>query len=247
MKFNMNIVPNKIDHLKEIADVKDVFLKTEIEILLNNWCVQQINQEYIFFKHFNSNRKGVIYQLILSGNEYDGIYELEVFGHDLKFKNVFKKEINDLMIEVKTNGNYDLARFNKKSYTFTVDRNITGDESFKIEIRKYLQQLSKIDIVEVIGLDNSIIQFDQQELGEIKFRGKLHNLLKKSINDIQKINFCKKKKQYYISKLDLGEEAFKKELFKRNMITPEEYEIYTTGDRNENAKLFSELRKIEII
>jgi len=29
----------------------------------------------LFFKHFVSNKKGLIYQLILSGNDYDGIYE----------------------------------------------------------------------------------------------------------------------------------------------------------------------------
>ena len=67
------------------------------------------------------------------------------------------------------------------------------------------------------------------------------------MNDIKIINFHRKSRQYYVSKLDLGEEAFKNELFKRKMITPEEYIKYTTNESSNNQKLFKSLIKIEII
>lgn len=247
MELSLDFIPKKVNHTRKIADIKDIFLKTEIEILLNNWCVQKLNEEYVFFKHFNSNRKGVIHQLILSGNEYDGVYELEIFGRNLKIKNIYDKELNDIVMKIETLGNYDLAKFDKRGYTYTVDKNIIGNENFNNEIQKYISQLSKIDIIEIFLNDKKKVKFDQNELGEIKFRNEFHKYLKNHLKNIKKINFSKKKKQYYISKLDLGEEEFKKELFRRNMVTPEEYELFTSQNKKQNSLLFNKLRKIEII
>jgi len=241
----IDLIPPKAEHTKIVANIKNVYLKAKIEILLNNWCVQKTNNEYIFFKHFN-NRKGVINQLILSGNDYDGIYELEIFGHNLKIHNVFDKTINDLVIKIESSSNYALATFNKKNDKITVLRKNHGEESFWNEITHYISRLSTFDIINII-LENETITIDQQQLGELKFRKKTYECLKKYREQINNIQFIQKKKNYYISRLDLGEEGFKNELLKRKLITPEEYNLFTTQNKDICSKIYKQMKKIEIL
>lgn len=241
-----NLIPPKAQHTKIVANIKDVYLKAKIEILLNNWCVQKTNNEYVFFKHFNSNRKGVINQLIFSGNDYDGIYEFEIFGHDLKMQNVFDKSINDLVIKIESLSNYDLAIFNKKNNKITVSRKNHTDESFWQEIAKHVSRLSTFDIINII-LEDETVTIDQQQLGELKFRKKTHEYLKQYREQIKTVQFIQKKKQYFISRLDLGEEEFKNELFKRKLITPEEYNLFTTQNKDICSKVYKNMKKIEIL
>jgi len=242
----LDLIPPKAQHTKIVANIKDIYLKTKIEVLLNNWCVQKTNNEYIFFKHFNSNRKGVINQLILSGNDYDGIYEFEIFGHDLKMHNIFDKSINDLVIKIDSASNYDLATFNKRNNKITIFKRNHTDESFWHEISKYVSRLSAFDIINII-LDGEIIIVDQQQLGELKFRKKTHEYFRQYKEQIKSIQFIQKKKQYYISRLDLGEEGFKNELFKRNLITHEEYNLFTTQNKDICSKVYKNMKKIEIL
>jgi hypothetical protein len=247
MTFNcIDLIPPKTQHTKIVANIKDVYLKAKIEVLLNNWCVQKTNNEYVFFKHFNSNRKGVINQLILSGNDYDGIYELEIFGHNLKMHNVFDKTINDLVIKIESSSNYDLATFNKKNNKITILRRNHTEESFWNEIARYISRLSIFDIINIV-LENETVAIDQQQLGELKFRKKTHEYLKKYKEQIKSVQFVQKKKHYYISRLDLGEEGFRNELLKRNLITNEEYNIFTTQNKDICSKIYKHMKKIEIL
>lgn len=240
------MIPPKTQHTKVVANIKNVYLKAKLEVLLNNWCVQKTNNEYIFFKHFNSNRKGVINQLILSGNDYDGIYELEIFGHNLKMHNVFDKTINDLVIKVESSSNYDLAVFNKKNDRITVIKKNHGEESFWNEITHYISRLSTFDIINIV-LENETITIDQQQLGELKFRKRTYESLKKYKKQIKGIQFVQKKKHYYISRLDLGDEGFKNELLKRKLVTSEEYDLFTTQNKNICEKIYKHMKKIEIV
>lgn len=242
----IDLIPPKAEHTKIVANIKDIYLKAKIETLLNNWCVQKTNNEYIFFKHFNSDRKGVINQLILSGNDYDGIYELEIFGHNLKMYNVFNETINDLVIKVESSSNYDLATFNKKSDKIAVLRKNHTEESFWKEVAQHISHLSIFDTIN-IALENETITIDQQQLGELKFRKKTYECLKKYREQIKNIQFIQKKKNYYISRLDLGEEGFKNELLKRKLITHEEYNLFTTQNKDICSKIYKQMKKIEIL
>lgn len=246
MKANyINIIPPKANHDKVIANVKNIYLKTKLEILLNNWCVQKINNEYIFFKHFNSNRKGVINQLILSGNDYDGIYEFEIFGHNLKMSTVFDKTINDLVMKVESCSNYDLAVFNKKKNRIIISKKNLSEEDFWKEIKKQLSRLSIFDIV-VVNYDNADVIIDQHQLGELKYRKKTYEALKDK-EKVKEVQFIQKKKPYYISRLDLGEEEFKRELIQRKLITPEEYDLFTSQNPEICSVIYKNLKKVEII
>lgn len=238
-------IPKKEEHIKSISDVKDVFLKTEVEILLNNWCVQKTNEDYIFFKHFKTERKGVVYQLILSGNEFDGLYEMEVFGKNLKFKNIYDKSINDMVLKVETNSNYDLATFDKKGFNVSLDK--SKNSNFESALKSNLCEMSKIDIIEIETSGGGKVKFEQNELGEIKFRSLMNKFLKKNIDEIEKIHITRKKRPFHISRLDLGEKAFKEELFNRNFITNEEYDQFANGNQSLYSKLFENFKKVEII
>lgn len=241
-----NLIPPKAQHTKIVANVKDVYLKAKIEILLNNWCVQKTNNEYVFFKHFNSNRKGVINQLILSGNDYDGIYEFEIFGHNLIMKNVFDESINDLVIKIESSSNYDLAIFNKRNNKTTVSKKNHTQESFWKEIAQQLSRLSTFDIV-TISYEDKTVTIDQQQLGELKFRKRVYEEIKLHKAEIQTVQFIQKRKQYSISRLDLGEEDFKNELFKRKLITPEEYRLFTAQNKDICSKVYKNMKKVEIL
>lgn len=238
-----NQIPEKLEHNKVVANIKNVYTKTKMEILLNNWCVEKTNNEYIFYKHFNSDKKGVIHQLILSGGDYDGIYEFEVFGHDLSFENVYDQNSNDLVMKINSLSNYDLAEFNKKGYKFTVDKlNKTKDE-FMADVTKYLSKLSRFDVVEV-KKDSKVIELNQQQLGEVKFRKRIYEFLKDNIDGIK---FIQKKKQYCISKIDLGEKDFKEEIINMGLVTEEEYNTYTSQRKDLCSKLYSEMKKVAIV
>lgn len=243
--LNLNLIPPKAHHTKVVANVKDVYLKAKLEILLNNWCVQKTNNEYVFFKHFNSNRKGVINQLILSGNDYDGIYEFEIFGHDLRMQNIYDKTINDLVMKIESCSNYDLAAFNKKKNVITVSKKTHSEESFWKEVSKQLARLSAFDII-IVSYSNEKVVIDQQQHGELKYRKKTHEALKNKL-DIQDVQFIQKRKQYYISRLDLGEEDFRNELIKRNLITPEEYSLFTTQNQDICSEFYRNMKKVEIL
>lgn len=239
------MIPKKVEHIKSISDIKDVFLKTEIEILLNNWCVQKTNDDYIFFKHFETSRKGVVYQLILSGNEYDGLYEMEVFGKHLKFKNAFDRSLNEMILKIETNGNYDLATFDKVGFNLTLDK--TKEFNFKEKVKSNLNEMSKIDIIEIETVSGQKIKFEQKEIGEIKFRTGINKILKKSFEEIEKIHIFKKKRPFHISRIDLGEHGFKEELIKRKFITLEEYEKFTSSNISTCTQFFENFKKVEII
>lgn len=244
-KNYLDIIPPKAHHTKVVANVKDVYLKAKLEILLNNWCVQKTNSEYVFFKHFNSNRKGVINQLILSGNDYDGIYEFEIFGHDLKMISIFDKNINDLVMKIESCSNYDLAVFNKKKTCITVSKKALDEDSFWKEVAKQLSRLSSFDIV-IVSYGEEKKTFDQQQLGELKYRRKTQEALKDR-SKVQDVKFIQKRKQYCISRLDLGEEGFRNELIKRKLVTPEEYSLFTAQDEDICSAMYKNLKKVEIL
>ena len=246
MQTNTVLIPEKMEHHKEVANIKDSFLKTKIEVLLNNWCVQRTNNEFVFFKHFNSSRKGVINQLILSGNDFDGIYEFEIFGHDLKIQNVFNKEIKDLVIKIDSHSNYDLAVFNNKNNKLIYSKKNQTEESFWNEIAQPFSRLSTFDIV-YIQVNDKVHTFDQQVLGELKFRKKINELIRFEKKNIQTIQFIQKKKQFYISRFDLGDEAFKNELLSRNLISEAEYQMFTSKNREKCMNVYKNMKKIEIL
>lgn len=237
-------IPSKIEHNSKVSNIKDAYLKSKLEFLLNNWCAQKLNDDVVFFKHFNSNKRGVIYQLILSGNEYDGLYEFQVFGHDLTFDNLVLN--NEVIMKIDTFSNFDLAEFEKTDVITTINFN-EGISKFDSKIRPFLNKLSTYDIVTFTFKDGETIELNQRQLKETKFRKEFSNILKLQKFNINKIDFMEKRKVIVISKMDLGEREFKNQLLQLNLVTEEEYNLYTKKNIREKLNLYSEHKKVQII
>lgn len=241
----LSMLPEKTSHTNVVKEMKTTYLKNKVNILLNNWCVQKINNEYTFFKHIQSDRKGVIHQVILSGNEYDGVYELEIFGHGLTFEN--KVVDREAIMKINTNSNYDLAQFTKESHCETLEMRDNDINVFKEEFLKYNAKLSSYDVLKIYLKNKETITLNKKQIGEIRLKKQLRTLLRDNIIDIDKIKFYQKKRDLYLYREELGSIQFKEELIAKGYVTEEEYDLYTTQKEEICKNLYKSLKKVEII
>lgn len=240
--MTLSAVREKINEERGQTNIKDNILNSKLSVLINNICFQKLDNTYIFFKHFASKKKGIIYQLLLSGNDYDGIYEFNVFGHNVKFRNIITEE-GSTIFKIETTSNFDLAEFDVKDETTTI---IKKDElQFKREVNSCIKKISLYDII-LIHLEDDVIKLNNNFLGETRTKKQIREILKNS-DDILKIDFIEKKKKHFISRYDLGEEEFKKQLIELNLISEEEYKLFTNFNDELNKNLETKFKKVEII
>lgn len=242
MKLKTNI-PEKAIHRKELSEIKDLFVKSRIEMLLDSWCIQKMGEdEYLFFKHIISPRKSVLYQLVLSGGDDDGIYEFELVNKNLSFETI--EVDNKSILKVNTISNYDLAGFDKSEFNKKL---FLDNEDDRVTLKKYLRELSSFDSIILEKYDGLNIELKQKPMGEIKFKKKIAYYFKYELKTIKTITFKRKKSYKYISRLDLGSKNFKEELIKRGFVTEEEYEMYTKASLNQRKKYYDSLKRVEIV
>lgn len=87
----------------------NVIKKAILNAIIDKWYGEkQEDGEILFYKHLKCDKQNKIYQIILSGTEYDGIYELYIT------KSQFKGTINGNEIIISNNGNLDYALFKGK-------------------------------------------------------------------------------------------------------------------------------------
>ena len=82
---------------------------TILNTLEKNWFTSIEGGDIFFYKHVEINKKNKILHIILSGTEYDGIYEL--FTIPSQFDG---KVINNGNLVIKTKNNFDYALFKGK-------------------------------------------------------------------------------------------------------------------------------------
>ena len=95
-----------IEKGKEVLNLKDKVKLQLAGFLLDRWCMAtSTDGDEYFIKHIRSEKANVLYQIILGGSDWDGVYTL-----------VFKKcpiavdfEENGLIVD--SEGNYDVALF----------------------------------------------------------------------------------------------------------------------------------------
>lgn len=238
--MGLNAVREKINEVREETNIKDANLRKKLEGIMNNVCIQKLdNEHFVFFKHFASKKKGIIYQLILSGDHYDGIYEFKIFGHDLQFVSRVGKPL-----KIKTKSNFDLAEFDVKNIITTITK--TNDIQFNQDLKKIQSSISNYDTI-IFYLNDEEININNGLQGEVKTKRQIREILRTKSNKILKVDFIEKKKKHYISRYDLGEREFKSQLFELDLVSPEEYELYTKF----NSKLYKEyqgkFKEVEII
>lgn len=79
--------------------------KDLIELMTNHWFAEKIFDDVVFYKHVVSKKRSSIYQVVLSGTSYDGVYELNVGDRfNWKIKNTDEINISSL-------GSLDCALF----------------------------------------------------------------------------------------------------------------------------------------
>lgn len=96
---------------RAFLNLKDETKKQLFEILIDRWMLYRIGQDVAYIKHVLSGRANVLYQIILSGKHWDGVYEfalkgkkIETAGYTIGNKNI---------LSIKSRGNYGLAVFGK--------------------------------------------------------------------------------------------------------------------------------------
>lgn len=102
-----------------ILDIKDPQKIVLATYLLNRWVSYEVNGDIFYIKHVKSPKKNVLYQIIISGDDTDGIYEMQFKGTKIKLS-----KIKDVL-KIESNGNYELAQFKgpDKQY-YSISRNL---------------------------------------------------------------------------------------------------------------------------
>lgn len=236
-------VLSKINEDRSETNIKDAKLRKKLELLMNNVCVQKLEEnKYTFFKYFAGKQKGVLYCLLLTGDELDGIYEFKVFGHDLKFENV----VTDCGVVTKIHSvsNYNLAEFDVKNVTTKIKKE--NELIFKKELNKFLSKSYCYDSVSLF-FKNEIIEIYQKNYDEVKFKKEIKAILKNRYNEVLSIEGLEKKKRLYISSLDLGVKEFKKQIIELDLVTEEEYNFYTKFTNEDFKKYKSKFKLVEVV
>jgi hypothetical protein len=83
--------------------------RTLLEVLKDRWMLYQLGNDSIYVTHVYAGRQDVLYQIILSGQEWDGIYEFALKGKKIVAEGYIIDGKNTLVIE--SQGNYNLATF----------------------------------------------------------------------------------------------------------------------------------------
>lgn len=94
-------VDTVVDEILSIRDDQKILLTT---ILLNRWFY--FKESNAFVKHIPSNTKNVLYQVIVGGSVWDGVYEFSLKGIDVLAKG-YKDKTGSKVLEICSPGNYD--------------------------------------------------------------------------------------------------------------------------------------------
>lgn len=232
-----NIVLSHINSDRTDINVKDTKLKQKLDLLINNICIQRLEKnKYCFFKYFASTRKGIMYLLILSGDVLDGLYEFEIFGHQLKFIQR-TKEIGEVL-EVRTSTNYAQACFDVKDVTTIIKNNEPFE--FVKDVQQFFLNLINFDIISIKNFNNEEIIYKQNLLGEISFKKEVKAYIKNNINNLKEIAGTEKKKKICITQLNLGKAEFEKQITELELVSKSEYDFFTSLDDDKFQKFRKE-------
>ena len=72
-----------------------------------------LKESNAFVKHIPSKTKNVLYQVIVGGSVWDGVYEFSLKGIDVSAKG-YKDASGDKILEISSPGNYDVLEINSK-------------------------------------------------------------------------------------------------------------------------------------
>lgn len=152
-----------------VFNIVDGKKKALASILLDRWMLFETGEESIYVYHVASEKMNTLYQILLGGKEWDGIYEFSLKGKEVKVKIESKNNRNILIIE--SNDNYDAALFeneNGKKYSIT-KMDFKSDEEFKEALLK-TGLISKEDLDIYFNPDEIIRPYLNRVLPRVEFR-----------------------------------------------------------------------------
>lgn len=117
--------------VKNSVKVNDKHKEKLSNLLVDRWLLFELGKDEAYVKHIVSGKKGLLYQIILSGQIWDGIYEFSLRGKKINTKGYISSDSQTLVVESK--GNYDLAMFkNENGEAYSICRyDFENDEEFK--------------------------------------------------------------------------------------------------------------------
>jgi len=152
-----------------VFNIVDGKKKALASILLDRWMLFETGEESIYVYHVASEKMNTLYQILLGGKEWDGIYEFSLKGKEVKVKIESKNNRNILIIE--SNDNYDAALFeneNGEKYSIT-KMDFKSDEEFKETLLK-TGLISKEDLDIYFNPDEIIRPYLNRVLPRVEFR-----------------------------------------------------------------------------
>lgn len=205
-------------------DVKNTFLAQDIiSLLTKHWCLQKIGNDILYLKHIFVEEEHSLYQIILSNNsEYSGVYKMELRGKDFHCKFNSHSDV----FEIKTNNFFELAPFyTSKQIT---ELRVADAVDFKQSLFDYIEQINVDHLIFIQNGNKTYIKNSNFQ----QFKTKVKNFYEKNHAKITGVSFIEKKKEYYISKFDLPEQEFRKQLIELDYVTEEEYIKYNNFKNN---------------
>ena len=152
VRFHEEVVdPARPNNKIRVGDGFAINIKDETKIemasvLLNRWMHYPIGKDSVYVRHVASDRVNVMYQIVLSGQAWDGVYEMSLKNRQVQLMGYCIDGRNTL--SVKSGGNYDVAMFrsNDKEEHSVTRIDYPSDEAFR-------QALLETGLVEEDDLD----------------------------------------------------------------------------------------------
>lgn len=117
--------------MDRILNIKDRTKRLLCRRVLNRWMAQRVMDEWIFIKHIPSGRLNVLYQIVLSGNSWDGVYEFSLKGYSITSAYIYDHRLREEVLRIYSPGNYVLVTKNTSDEEIELGRiNCKTDEEF---------------------------------------------------------------------------------------------------------------------
>lgn len=107
----LNILVNKEtkELVKDCFNISDKQKRQLAEVLCNQWMLYRDERTTFYVKHVPSGKKNLLYQILLSGSEEDGVYEFLFKNRTVATAGLVLDGRH--VLSVNSNGNYALATF----------------------------------------------------------------------------------------------------------------------------------------
>jgi hypothetical protein len=100
---------NGTDHVPSvdrIMNIKDRSKRKLCQKLLYKWMAQRVGDDWVFVKHIPSGRQNVLFQIVLSGHSWDGVYEFSLKGFSVSVAYTYDHRLDEQILNVNSPGNY---------------------------------------------------------------------------------------------------------------------------------------------